>query len=578
MVTRQEVARARDDLAAFAAMVGWPMETWQSEALSLRTRQTVLVSPRQCGKSRSLAVLACWRAFRKPKQLILIISAGETAAGRLLRAVRDVAAHPLLHASVDDETKTWVILTNGSEIRSVPASDAQVRGWSVDTLIVDEAAFVPEDLLASAALPTTAARPLARIVLASTPWGDSGMFWSMAQQGLEPGNDVTATYKWRLKDAWWIVPEVIEAARQTLSPLRFRAEYEGEWVPSGDAYFDRADLLAATCSFPLMKNGSGMPATGGADWGRQADAHAAVLAGLLDDYGINSRPVVIVPWCETSRRSYALQVAEWETLGQSWQLTVYSETTGVGAFPSEQLAQKMPRSRVIGVPATQRGKEDAYGRVAALLSERSLVLPDHEELLRQMGGVSAAATPGGGLKIGARLESIHDDLPDALSLAVGNLPRHLADVPRRAAPDGIRWAETPAGLMVPVPFGLLAAEASWLGVNGPVTRCPSCSLCYPAYKEACQFCGAANPEPPAAKVHVITTLGPSDEAAVPAGNYWNPDLMRCGNGHLFDGKLLDRCAQCHGSQRTAPNGQGGSAMLGLPSGIGSRLGMLTGRR
>ena len=160
-VTRQEVAQARNDLGAFGKLTGFPMEPWQAEALALRKRQTVLVSPRQAGKSRSLAVLACWWAFRKPNQVVLVISAGETAAGRLLRAVRDVAAHPLLHASVEDETKTWVILSNGSQIRCVPASDAQIRGWSVDLLIVDEAAFVPGLLLASAAIPTTAARPAA---------------------------------------------------------------------------------------------------------------------------------------------------------------------------------------------------------------------------------------------------------------------------------------------------------------------------------------------------------------------------------------------------------------------------------
>ena len=66
-------------------------------------------------------------------------------------------------------------------------------------------------------------------------------------------------------------------------------------------------------------------------------------------------------------------------------------------------------------------------------------------LLRQMPEVSAQATPSGGLRIAAQKESIHHDLPDALSHAVAGLPRELALVPLRDVPDGTEWAETPDG-------------------------------------------------------------------------------------------------------------------------------------
>ena len=165
--SRQDITQARRDLGAFATLIGWPLETWQRDPLKLETRQTVLISPRQCGKSRSLSVLALWWAFRKPNQMILVLSAGDVAASRLLRTIRQAAAHPLLGASVNDETQHRVILSNGSEIRSVPASDSQIRGWTVDLLVVDEAAWLPADILLAAALPTTAARPDARVVLAS---------------------------------------------------------------------------------------------------------------------------------------------------------------------------------------------------------------------------------------------------------------------------------------------------------------------------------------------------------------------------------------------------------------------------
>ena len=126
-----DLERARADLAVFADIVGRPLTPWQADALSLESRTTTIVAPRQSGKSRSLAVLALHRAFRAPGQRVLIVSAGEEAAKRLLAEVRSIAVgSPLLRGSVVDELASLVTLTNGSEIRSVPASERQIRGWS----------------------------------------------------------------------------------------------------------------------------------------------------------------------------------------------------------------------------------------------------------------------------------------------------------------------------------------------------------------------------------------------------------------------------------------------------------------
>src|SRR3954451_9317970 len=165
-----DLAAARSDLGAFAAIVGVPLRLWQVGALRLECRTTVVVAPRQTGKSRSLSVLALHRAFRRAGLRVMIVSAGEDAARRLLAEIRSGATgSDVLRGSVVDETAGLLRLSNGSEIRSVPASERAVRGWTVDLLLVDETAQVEDELLLGAAFPTTAARPDARIVLAGSP-------------------------------------------------------------------------------------------------------------------------------------------------------------------------------------------------------------------------------------------------------------------------------------------------------------------------------------------------------------------------------------------------------------------------
>jgi Terminase large subunit, T4likevirus-type, N-terminal len=561
-LSREGLARICDDLGLFASFIGWELAPWQLSALSLETRQTVLISPRQCGKSRSLSVLAVWWAFRRPRQMVLVVSAGDEAASRLLAAVRRVAEHPLLAGSVVDETQHRVILSNGSEIRSVPASHSQIRGWSVDLLLIDEAAWVPADLLLAAALPTTAARPDARVVLASTPWSDSGPFWKFASDGENPAYPFTATYRWKLADAWWIVPEVIETARATLSPLQFRAEYEGEFVGAADSYFDQADLLAAVAAFPMRHDGAGMPAVAGLDWGRRVDAHAVVVAGLLDDCGVNGRPVVVVPWCETSRRPYSAQVAEIEALAAQWDLTVFSETVGVGQSPTETLFERLPRTRVVGVSTSQAVKEDCYGRVSTLLSERALVLPDHPDLLRQLAGVSARPTPLGRLRIQARTESLHDDLPDALALACGSLPRHLATARLRDVPEGVPWVETPAGVRVPIPVATTRPDISWFAANADLVVCKSCRNAYRVEHPACVTCGTPG-------AHQAAVPAPEQPRAVPqVPSAWG--ILKCSQGHPFQADKYDQCPRCHGRVPSLP--AGGRPALPAGTGAGGQLG------
>jgi hypothetical protein len=70
-----DLARLRSDLRAFSLAIQ-PLAPWQPDSLALAHRTTVIVAPRQSGKSR-LAVLALWRAYSPPDQHALVVSAGE---------------------------------------------------------------------------------------------------------------------------------------------------------------------------------------------------------------------------------------------------------------------------------------------------------------------------------------------------------------------------------------------------------------------------------------------------------------------------------------------------------------------
>ena len=235
MTPRSELlARAHHDLAAFAELAGKPIAAHQADAAELDTRITAWVAGRQRGKTRTLALTALrWAAVHDDAR-ILIVSASESSSRLTLAEVVDTAlGSPSSAVDVVDDQAALLILTNGSQIVSVPASPRAIRGRSVDLLLIDEAAFIDDDLTLGAAIPTTAARPHARIVMASSPNGRTGVFFDTVTRGVNGDVDVR-THNWHAHPAPWITAEAERAMRSTLPPARARAELDGEFVDQAD--------------------------------------------------------------------------------------------------------------------------------------------------------------------------------------------------------------------------------------------------------------------------------------------------------------------------------------------------------
>jgi hypothetical protein len=467
-------------LPAFAAFVGWPMALFQAAALTLETRVTAIVAPRQSGKSRSLALLAVWYAYTHPGAQILIVSAGEEAAKRLLAEVRHIAnGSDMLRGSVVDEKSALVQLTSGSQIRSVPASERQIRGWTIDLLLVDEAALVSDDLILGAAFPTTAARPDAKIVLASSASAANGAFFDHVMLGRQ-GSESIRTFAWSLTDCEWISPSVIQAARESMTPTRFEAEYEGKFASGADALFPRALLDRATAAYEMPGlHGLGRNAgLAGIDWGITTDRTTFVVVSRLRAPAGRFAVTCAHAWPSgfpvDGPGGIIGEIAE--TPGTFDQVSM--ETNGVG-YPLAREAQRRLEDRrrhglkIELVTTTQASKAATYGRIRMALEQGRLILPaSATELLRELLLLRVQITQGGGEKIEAG--SGHDDLADGLYLACG--PYNTAEGWRSRLGDAIAGdlppadfeiegdvVETGAGLLVPRQPGFLTTGGQRYG-------------------------------------------------------------------------------------------------------------------
>jgi len=409
----------------------------------------------------------------------LVSASDESAKVTLDKARNIVKDAPMLNEALTEDFSALLRLSNGSQIRSVPQSERQIRGKTADLLIIDEAALVERDVFI-AAFGTVAARSRhAKIILASTANRTDGMFYDLVQQARV--RDDVVLHHWTTDDCPWITPSFLESQRAVMSPTKYAAEYEGHFASGADALFSREMIERVTRDYALSPLASLVgPARVGAgiDWGATNDRSTFVGVARLPqagdrvfgvvctqrwDAGASLEEVVIPQIVASPAHVQRLTV---ETNGLGWMPTEVlfrrwrerADASGGGlessheaihprdldrlwrqpggsavqhngrTYPDRHLVPK-PLPGVVAPPqpfvtrlraihTTAEVKATAYSAMRLLIDRGALLLPrDATELRRELLLLRVELAQGGTEKVEAAIG--HDDLADALAFALG---------------------------------------------------------------------------------------------------------------------------------------------------------------
>ena len=223
---------------AFAVSLGIIPDEWQVEVLASDHPRKILCCGRQTGKSTVAAILALHKALTQPGSTVLVVAPGERQAKLLFSKAASLyrqAGYPL---PAHSERRTGLELSNRSVIEALPAVERTTRGYSVDLLVVDEAAGVP-DLDYHGILPALIATQGEQVLL-STPRGKRGFFhelWHSADDWMRVM--VRSDEVGRIRD------EDLEVFRRTMPEQFFRQEFYCEWLETEGSLFSYDDIEAA---------------------------------------------------------------------------------------------------------------------------------------------------------------------------------------------------------------------------------------------------------------------------------------------------------------------------------------------
>lgn len=470
MTSTTELSPALDAGAFAERVLKRPLWDHQLDIARSQARYRVVCAGRQVGKSTVLSTLALFEAVTRRNITVLLVSAGEVASRRLLEECTALAVESSLGGSVLDDSKSLLSFSNGSRIISVPASQRQIRGWPVDVLILDEAGFIDQDIW-RAAEPAIIARPGSKVILTSTPWGDSTHFFrALWNRGMDSPDENVASWHWPSSVSPLVDDVLLEQIRQRESSEYFKREFLAEWTDSAGAYFSEAEIMDAVADYGMcapadLERWIDRPyvAAGGIDWGYAHDANALTLVSVLEDFGLNRGVLgadlaLFIPWFEVRHNWPYSQFIDRivETAGKYHIRVLASETNGVGQYPTEDLRRRAHEAGrgcyVSSVVTDVRRKQSGFSMIKGLLQRNRLVLPRDPELLKQLRGLEFEQLPTGNLRIAVPDRSGHDDLAMSFMQAVSCMDprgavRQGGPGEFRGDPDSV--VRTKGGLVVP---------------------------------------------------------------------------------------------------------------------------------
>lgn len=227
------------------------LDNWQREVLETKGN-VVLRSGRQVGKSTIISIKAGDYAASNNKKTILVIASVERQAYLLFEKILSHLYEnhkKLIKRGKHRPTKHKIHLTNGSTIYCLPTglSGYGIRGYTVDLLIADEAAFIPEEVW-TAVTPMLAVTK-GDIILLSTPFGKGGYFFRCFEDPSFTSFHVSS------EECGRIDKNFLALEKKRMSALQYAQEYLGQFVDELRRFFSTELINSCMQSHITPKDG-----------------------------------------------------------------------------------------------------------------------------------------------------------------------------------------------------------------------------------------------------------------------------------------------------------------------------------
>lgn len=363
----------------------------------------VVKSKRQCGKSFIASLILIYFSLSKKDTVSMLIEPTLNQSRRMFKDIVKMLEGSGVITNANQSLLT-IDFVNGSEIifKSAEQSDA-IRGYSVSgILIIDEGAFIRDDVY-EILFPVRDAHNAPMLII-STPLFCDGYFYKLYKA------KETVSFDWCDFDtSIFLDDERLEQYRKTLSDLKFRSEYLGQFITDGGYVFRNITNCVLNDSSTV-----GDPVVCGIDWAVGNDGDDTVLTFL--DANANA--------VEFLRLNNMSPVEQIDSIVKKLNSTptlkkVVVEQNSIGSVYFDMLKHKYSRHSIITKFITiNESKRRIIEQLATAFQNEKIHIINDRELINQLQHYAVEKTAKGYTYNGV---GAHDDYVMSLAMAYATL-------------------------------------------------------------------------------------------------------------------------------------------------------------
>ena len=324
------------------------------------SKYVTCVAPRQTGKSFVGQQVVLHWAINHPGSKIFWIAPTYAQARKPFDEIYDgIHAAGIIKSA--NRSNFEMQFVNGSTIyfKSVERPD-NLRGYTGDFMICDEAAYYSEEVWASVLKPIMLVKGK-KVLFISTPRGKN-WFHNMYQLGMDEEQEDYETIRMHYSENPFIDQAEIDEARRTLPEHIFAAEYEGSFVDSGNTVFTNLD----NCTFHKWPTAQGRTYIG-VDLGRQGDY---TVATVMDD---GARVLEIY---RDNQKEWHVMIQNIVDLAKKWNAQVLVEANSIGDVVFESIKRQWPRTEPFNT--TSQSKQEIIEALIIGFNKGEISIPSRE--------------------------------------------------------------------------------------------------------------------------------------------------------------------------------------------------------
>ena len=364
------------------------LDNWQQEVLNTEGN-IVLRSGRQVGKSTVISIKAADYAVKHKDKTILIIASVERQARLLFDKTLNYLYEnykSYIKKGKERPTQHVIKLNNGSVIHCLPTglSGYGIRGYTIDLLIADEAAFIEEEVW-TAVTPMLAVTK-GQIILLSTPHGKKGYFYNCFKDETFKSFHISAEDSPR-KDEVFLKHE-----RERMTKAQYAQEYLGEFLDELRQFFN-TELIKECMKPKLIRNGDNFL---GVDVARLGNDETVLLSLTKISDKLYMNDLLITKYnylTETVKR-----IKDLDSIFDYKRIYIDTGGMGVGVF-DPLLADEQTKRKVVSIDNSSKAvssdnsvkrkllKEDLYNNLLNLMENHNLELFDEPEIFLSLKSI-----------------------------------------------------------------------------------------------------------------------------------------------------------------------------------------------